>query len=64
MIFHQILVISLTFLASVNCQLKVYGPEELKGKFTNGVIETRFANFGFIPYGHSLVSIQYFFPQN
>ena len=36
--------------------MRVYGPEELKGKFEDGAIEAKFANFGFIPYGHSLVS--------
>lgn len=34
--------------------MRVYGPEELKGKFEDGAIEAKFANFGFIPYGHSL----------
>jgi len=51
-----ILAISLTFMASVNCQLSVYGPDELKSKFKDGAIEAMYANFGFIPYGHSLVS--------
>jgi hypothetical protein len=56
------LVLSLLFMASVDCQLRVYGPEDLKGKFDGGAIEARYANFGFIPYGHSLVSsLIYFF---
>lgn len=46
--------ISLLLLSSVNCELKVYGPDELKRRFTGGAIEARYANFGFIPYGHSL----------
>lgn len=50
------LVISLLFSESVYGQLKVYGPATLERKFVNGVIKTSFANFGFIPYGHSLVS--------
>jgi len=64
MILHKhsmrqlMLMISLIFMASVNCQLSIYGPEELKDKFDDGAIEAKFANFGFIPYGHSLVSKQ------
>ena len=51
-----ICVISLLFAAAVNCQLKVYGPDNLKRKFDDGTIVAKYANFGYIPYGHSLVS--------
>ena len=45
---------NLLLLSTASCQLKVFGPSTLAEKFDNGAIAAAYANFGFIPYGHSL----------
>jgi hypothetical protein len=45
---------NLLLLSTASCQLKVFGPSSLAQKFDNGAITAAYANFGFIPYGHSL----------
>ena len=44
----------LMLIGSASCQLKLFGPDYLKDKFDSGVIDAVYANFGYIPYGHSL----------
>ena len=69
---RNILLISL--IISLTCaKLIVYSPEKLKNLIddsknpdylTDGYIETSVANFGLIPYGHSIVGTLYFDTNN
>jgi len=67
----HILILSLVLALCVS-KLIVYSPEKLKTQIddskdsliSDGYIETSVANFGLIPYGHSIVGNLYFDPNN
>jgi hypothetical protein len=42
-------------------KLQIQSPLSLRKKFPNGKIVASYANFGFIPYGHTMVSNQIVF---
>ena len=44
------------------CKLHVYTPKELNDLFTNGEIKANDANFGIIPYGHSILGRVFYDP--
>lgn len=43
------------FLAAVEAKLKILSPESLASQFKDGVIRASYANFGFIPYGQTIM---------
>jgi len=44
-------------LALIEAKLLIQSPLSLRSKFKNGLIAASYANFGFIPYGHTMVSL-------
>ena len=44
-------------ISCISANLIVQSPLELKKQFPDGVIKASYANYGFIPYGHTMVSI-------
>lgn len=46
--------------ALVNCKLSILSPSSLASLFPNGEIEASYANFGFIPYGHTIIGKLYY----
>lgn len=43
-------------ISCISANLIVQSPAELKKQFPDGVIKASYANYGFIPYGHTMVS--------
>ena len=43
-------------ISCISANLIVQSPPELKKQFPDGVIKAAFANYGYIPYGHTMVS--------
>lgn len=64
--FICLLLVALVTLSVVNASLTVYSPKELKDQFadTKGRMKVSYANFGHVPYGHSLVGRIYYDPNN
>ena len=44
-------------ISCISANLIVQSPAELKKQFPEGIIKASYANYGFIPYGHTMVSI-------
>lgn len=57
-LFIQILA-ALLCVSLAQAKLLVQSPISLRDKFTDGTIRASYANFGFIPYGHTMVSFEH-----
>ena len=58
MVKSVFLIVCATILVAVtDAMLLIESPLTLRDKFKNGVIKASYANFGYIPYGHTMVSI-------
>jgi len=42
-------------LATADARLKVMSPQSLVDQFTNATIRANYANFGFVPYGQTII---------
>lgn len=53
-------------MGGVESRLKVYGPTELQDKFDDEdhVIKANYGNFGYIPYGQSIIGNVYYDLEN
>ena len=49
-------IIASLLIACISASLIVQSPPELKSQFPDGVIKAAYANYGYIPYGHTMVS--------
>ena len=56
--FTHIVLCATLVLDSVLSKLIVLSPQGLKSKFKDGEIKANYANFGFVPYGHTMVSAE------
>jgi len=49
---------------SAEARLKVISPRSLSTQFTNSTIRANYANFGYIPYGQSLMGKLHYFDEH
>jgi hypothetical protein len=45
-----------SLIAGSDAKLSIMSPSKLRDMFKDGIIPASYANFGYIPYGHSMVS--------
>jgi len=51
-------------LTLIQSKLSILSPTVLQSKFINGTVKASYANFGYIPYGHSIIGRLYFNESN
>lgn len=46
-----------------SAMIKVMSPKSLVDKFDDGIIKASYANFGYIPYGHTMMGHIHYHPK-